>query len=51
MRRGKELVPRVFVATRNDQNELGKAIPVRAMPFTSSSSDALQAALRSNGDY
>ena len=51
MRRGKELVARMFVATGNDENEYGKAIPERAMPFTSSSSDVLQAALRCNADY
>ena len=33
MIRGKELVPRMFIATGNDQRELGKAIPVRTMPF------------------
>ena len=51
MRRGKELVSRMFIATGNDENEFGKAIPERTMPFTSSSSDVLQAALRSNCDY
>ena len=51
MRRGKALVERMFVATGNDENEYGKAIPERAMPFTSSSNDVLQAAVRCNADY
>ena len=51
MRRGKSLVPEAFVATSNEENEYGRATPVRTMPFTSSSSDVLQSAIRCNGDY
>ena len=36
MRRGKSLVPDAFVATSNEENEYGRATPVRTMPSTSS---------------
>ena len=39
------------IATGNEENELGRATPVRNMPFTSSSSDVLQAAMRCNADF
>ena len=51
MRCGKTLVPEAFVATGNEENEYGRATPVRTMPFTSSSSDVLQSAIRCNADY
>ena len=51
MRRGKSLVPEAFVATGNEENEYGRGTPERTMPFTSSSSDILQAAVRCNADY
>ena len=51
MRRGKELVPTAVVSTGNDENEYGKAVVPRTMPFTSSSSDVLQATIRCNADY
>ena len=51
MRRGKSIVQEAFVATGNEENEYGRATPVRTMPFTSSSSDVLQAAIRCNADY
>ena len=51
MRRGKSLVPEAFVATGNEENEYGRGTPIRTMPFTSSSSDVLQAAIRCNADY
>ena len=51
IRRGKELVERAFIATDNEQNEFGKAVVVRGMPFRSSSSDVLQATIRCNADY
>ena len=51
MRRGKELVPTAVVSTGNDENEYGKAVAPRTMPFTSSSSDVLQATIRCNADY
>ncbi len=51
IRRGKELVERAFIATGNEENEFGKAVVVREMPFRSSSSDVLQATIRCNADY
>ena len=39
MRRGKSIAQEAFVATGNEENEYGRATPVRTMPFTSSSSD------------
>ena len=37
MRRGKKLVPEAFVATGSEENEYGRATPVRTMPFISKS--------------
>ena len=51
MRRGKELVPTAVVSTGNDENEYGKVAVERTMPFTSSSSDVMQATIRCNTDY
>ena len=51
MRCGKTLVPEAFVATGNEENEYLGSTPVRTMPFTSSSSDVLQSAIRCNADY
>ena len=51
MRRGKELVPTAVVSTGNDENEYGKVAVERSMPFTSSSSDVMQATIRCNTDY
>ena len=51
MRRGKELVPTAVVSTGNDENEYGKVAVERTMPFTSSSSDVMQASIRCNTDY
>ena len=51
LRRGKDLVERAFIATGNEENEFGKAVVVRGMPFRSSSSDVLQATIRCNADY
>ena len=42
---------RAFIATGNEENEFGKAVVVREMPFRSSSSDVLQATVRCNADY
>lgn len=50
MRRGKQLVRNAHIATTNHRNEFGRAVPERTHPFTSSSSDLLQAALRCNAD-
>jgi hypothetical protein len=50
LRKGKELVDSVFIAHTNDRNEYGRAVVQRTHPFTSSSSDLLQAALQCNPD-
>ena len=51
LRRGKNLVEEAMVSVGNEENEYGKVMPVRTMPFTSSSSDVLQATIRCNADY
>ena len=45
------MVAKAFVAQTNERNEYGKAHLERTHPFTSSSSDVLQAALECNADY
>jgi len=50
MRRGKQLVDNAHIATTNEKNEFGRAVLERTHPFTSSSFDLLQAALRCNAD-
>ena len=50
LRRGKQLVDEAHNATTNDRNEFGRAVLERTHPFTSSSFDLLQAALRCNAE-
>lgn len=40
-----------FVAATNESNEFGRVLVERTHPFTSQSSDLLQAALQCNADY
>ena len=51
LRKGKELVAKAFVANINERNEYGRVVLQRTHPFTSSSSDVLQAALQCNADF
>ena len=50
-RKGEELVAKTFVANINERNEYGRVVLQRTHPFTSSSSDVLQAALQCNADF
>ena len=42
IRSGKELVKRSFIATGNEENEFGKVVRIREMPFRSLTMDVLQ---------
>ena len=50
LRRGKALVKTAFIAKSNERNEYGRSVLERHHPFTSSSSDLLQAGLQCNSD-
>ena len=51
LRKGKQLIAAAFIAETNERNEYGRAVLERTHPFSSSSSDLLQAALECNADY
>lgn len=51
LRRGKALVSPAFIASTNEKNEYGRAIPYRGQPFRSSTCDVLQSAVRCNADF
>ena len=51
LRRGKALVRSACIASTNEANEYGRAVPRRGQPFRSSSNDVTQAGTRSNADY
>jgi hypothetical protein len=51
LRKGKQLIAGAFIHETNDRNEYGRVGLERTHPFTSSSSDLLQAALECNADY